>query len=171
MSYNPHGPQAGGGGGSVLDVPHIPDGPHRAGGLGAVIHVVSRRRAIPVPEAVEAAAATDRRRRSSAGGSALSDDPRPSTPNISPPGAAPSDAAQGGDGESGETREGWRRDKFEENWRKCPRNTGSCRYLIVTILTLKVVCHLPTNSNDIFPRIGSHCFHLWTQPECCPNLK
>ena len=22
-----------------------------------------------------------------------------------------------------------------------------------------------------FPRIGSHCFHLWTQPECCPNLK
>ena len=36
---------------------------------------------------------------------------------------------------------------------------------------LKVVCHLPTNSHDIFPRIGSHCFHLWTQPKCCPNLK
>ena len=36
---------------------------------------------------------------------------------------------------------------------------------------LKVVCHLPTNSHDIFPRIGSHCFHLWTQPKCCLNLK
>ena len=36
---------------------------------------------------------------------------------------------------------------------------------------LKVVCHLPTNSHDIFPRKGSHCFHLWTQPKCCPNLK
>ena len=36
---------------------------------------------------------------------------------------------------------------------------------------LKVVCHLPTNSHDIFPRIGSHCFHLWTGPKCCPNLK
>ena len=38
-------------------------------------------------------------------------------------------------------------------------------------ISLKVVCHLPTNSHDIFPRIGSHCFHLWTQPKCCPNLK
>ena len=36
---------------------------------------------------------------------------------------------------------------------------------------LQVVCHLPTNSHDIFPRIGSHCFHLWTEPKCCPNLK
>ena len=36
---------------------------------------------------------------------------------------------------------------------------------------LKVVCHLPTNSQDIFPRIGSHCFHLWTQPKYCSNLK
>ena len=38
-------------------------------------------------------------------------------------------------------------------------------------LPLKVVCHLPTNSHDIFPRIGSHCFHFRTQPKCCPNLK
>ena len=44
---------------------------------------------------------------------------------------------------------------------------------LVSILSqpLKVVCHLPTNSHDIFPRIGSHCFHLWTQPKCCLNLK
>ena len=40
-----------------------------------------------------------------------------------------------------------------------------------TAYILKVVCHLPTNSHDIFPRIGSHCFHLWTEPQCCPNLK
>ena len=36
---------------------------------------------------------------------------------------------------------------------------------------LKVVCHLPTNSHYIFPRIGSHYFHLWTQSKCCPDLK
>ena len=48
------------------------------------------------------------------------------------------------------------------------------RFLRVTLplpCILKVVCHLSTNSHDIFPRIGSHCFHLWTQPKCCPNLK
>ena len=39
------------------------------------------------------------------------------------------------------------------------------------VCSLKVVCHLPTNSHDIFPRIGSHCFPLWTQSKCCPNLK
>ena len=33
------------------------------------------------------------------------------------------------------------------------------------------MCHLPTNSHYIFPGIGSHCFHLWTQSKCCPDLK
>ena len=36
---------------------------------------------------------------------------------------------------------------------------------------LKVVCRLPTNSRDIFPRIERHYFHLWTQSKCGPNLK
>ena len=27
----------------------------------------------------------------------------------------------------------------------------------------QVVCHLPMNNHYIFPWLGSHCFHLWTQ--------
>ena len=33
------------------------------------------------------------------------------------------------------------------------------------------MCHLQTNFHYIFPRTGSHCFHLWTQSKCCPDLK
>ena len=57
-----------------------------------------------------------------------------------------------------------------ENWNQV-NGPVSRRSLPINAPPLKVVCHLPTNSHDIFPRIGSHCFHLWTQPKCCPNLK
>ena len=55
---------------------------------------------------------------------------------------------------------------FSSHWRLCSKRPPR-----LAMHPLKVVCHLPTNSHDIFPRIGSHCFHLWTQPKCCPNLK
>ena len=68
--------------------------------------------------------------------------------------------------ETGVDVEGYGRPWLERGWGEaCLLSILDCGNV------LKVVCHLPTNSNDIFPRIGSHCFHLWTQPECCPNLK
>ena len=55
--------------------------------------------------------------------------------------------------------------------------SGGSRHIIACVtvhwalIFLKVVCRLQTNSHYIFPRIGSHGFHLWTQSKCCPDLK
>ena len=49
-------------------------------------------------------------------------------------------------------------DKTEPDGREDKQPTHSTK-----VQSLKGVCHLPTNTHYIFPRIVSHCFHLWTQ--------